>query len=139
VWTLFKKLHLESTNSTSIQFYRYLFVGGFAFIVDFGLLYLFTNYYGINYIVSASLSFVIGSVFNYALSTKWIFSVRTVANKKTEFVFFIVIGLSGLLLNALIIWFFTHIFGVYYLVSKIISAAVIFSWNFAARKFLLFS
>ena len=134
-----KKLHVQQTNSTAIQFYRYVFVGGLAFVVDFGALYVLTHYAHIFYVLSASISFIIGSVLNYKLSILWIFSDRPIQNRSLEFWFFVGIGLTGLALNAGIIFIFTHFFGLFYLLSKIISAVIVFSWNFGVRKIFLFS
>ena len=36
----FKKLFVGDTDNTLIQFFRYVFVGGLAFVVDFALSYL---------------------------------------------------------------------------------------------------
>ena len=36
----FKKIFYGASDNLLIQFVRYFFVGGFAFIVDFGLLYI---------------------------------------------------------------------------------------------------
>lgn len=139
MFNFLKKLHVEKTNDTRIQFYRYIFVGGLAFVVDFSLLGFLTSYFGLYYVLSASISFTVGSVLNYWLSVKWIFAERTMENKVHEFWFFIGVGVTGLGLNALIIFALTHFFGIFYLLSKIISAAIVFSWNFALRKIFLFS
>lgn len=40
---MIKKLFAQNTENTYIQFFRYFFVGGFAFLVDFGLLYVLTD------------------------------------------------------------------------------------------------
>jgi putative flippase GtrA len=48
-----------------------------------------------------------------------------------------VVGLIGLGLNALIIYIFTELAHVYYLLSKIISTIIVFLWNFLARRYSL--
>jgi len=136
---LFKRLHVDKTNNVGIQFYRYLFVGGLAFVLDFTVLFVLTNYLNLYYIFSATISFLLGSVVNYYLCIAWIFPQRNMKSKMTEFWLFKVIGFSGVFLNALVMYTATHFFGIYYLVSKVISAAIVFSWNFFVRKFFLFS
>ena len=66
------------TNSTLLQLFRYTFVGGFAFIVDFGTLYVLTEYFNIYYLVSAGIAFISGLIINYFLSVKWVFNNRAV-------------------------------------------------------------
>lgn len=136
--TIIDKLLKNQTDRTHIQFFRYIFVGGAAFIVDFGSLFVLTHYFGVYYLVSATISFVLGLIANYALSINWVFNKRTLGSVWSEFIVFAVIGLIGLGLNDLFIWFFTEYINLYYLVSKIIAAALILFWNFFARKFTLF-
>lgn len=126
------------TNSTRIQFLRYVFVGGAAFIVDFFSLFLLTDYFGIYYIISAAFAFILGLVTNYLLSIKWVFNQRNIDNKTIEFSLFAFIGIIGLGLNEIFIWFFTSELGIYYMISKIITAIIILFWNFFARKLTLF-
>lgn len=135
---LTRKLVREQTDKTFIQFFRYFFVGGTAFIVDFGSLFILTEYFGIYYLISASIAFILGLITNYLLSISWVFNKRTMGSRKLEFGVFTLIGIVGLGLNAVLIWFFTEYLHIYYMSSKIISAAIILFWNFSARKFMLF-
>lgn len=134
-----KQLFLYSTNNTFLQFFRYLFVGGFAFVFDFGFLYILTEYAHLHYLLSAILSFTSGLIINYLLSTLWVFSKNTVKNKKMEFLIFTLIGLVGLVFNTLFLWIFTDLLEFYYLVSKVITTILVYFWNFFARKYILFN
>jgi putative flippase GtrA len=69
-----KNLLLGKSDKFVVQFVRYGFVAGAAFVVDFGLLYVFTEYVHIFYLVSATASFLISLVLNYVLSVLWVFS-----------------------------------------------------------------
>lgn len=126
------------TDSTLVQFFRYLFVGGAAFVVDFGSLFLLTEYAGIYYLTSAAIAFLLGLLVNYLLSIVWVFNRRTVERRWVEFGVFALIGVVGLGLNELFIWTFTERFHLYYMVSKLVATGLVLIWNFAARKFLLF-
>ena len=127
------------TNNTNVQLFRYTFVGGFAFMIDFGTLYIFTEYFGIHYLLSAGISFILGLLINYFLSIKWVFNNRTMNNRLLEFFLFSGIGLIGLGLNELFIYILTNILLVYYLLSKIITTLIVYFWNFFARKVMLFN
>ncbi len=133
-----QKLLTRNTDQTGIQFFRYLFVGGVAFLVDFGSLYVFTDFFGIFYLISAAIAFILGLITNYALSISWVFNRRTLNNRTIEFSVFAIIGIIGLGLNELFIWFFTAELNFYYLISKILAAIIILFWNFFARKITLF-
>ena len=136
--TAIDKLIKNQTDSTHVQFFRYIFVGGAAFIVDFVSLFIFTDVFGVYYLISAAIAFTLGLIANYTLSINWVFNKRTLDNKLSEFTIFAVIGIVGIFLNALIIYLFTEYVGLFYLVSKIIAAALILFWNFFARKVTLF-
>ena len=127
------------TNSTFLQLFRYTFVGGFAFLVDFGTLFILTEYFIIHYLVSAAIAFIFGLTINYLLSVKWVFNSRVMENRLLEFLLFALIGLVGLGLNELFLWILTDILLIYYLLSKIITTFIVYFWNFFARKLLLFN
>jgi putative flippase GtrA len=131
------KLLAYKTQNLFVQLFRYFFVGAFAFVVDFGLLYLLTSYAGCYYLVSATISFVAGLLVNYLISVKWVFQVDKAHNPWLDFLMFAFIGIIGLLLNACIIFIFTEIAGLYYLLSKIISTIIVFLWNFLGRRYVL--
>jgi putative flippase GtrA len=134
-----KTIFLHSTNNTFLQFFRYLFVGGFAFLVDFALLWILTDYAHLHYLWSATLSFLAGLLVNYFLSKAWVFNNSTVQNKGLEFLIFALIGVIGLGFNNLFLWVFTDVCSIYYLVSKIITTGIVYFWNFFARKYVLFN
>lgn len=128
----------QETERTIIQLFRYVFVGGAAFIVDFGTLFILTDFFGIYYLISAAIAFILGLIVNYILSISWVFNNRKLDNSTLEFGVFTLIGIVGLGLNEVFIWFFTAEVGFYYLISKIISAVIVLFWNFFARKYVLF-
>lgn len=136
---LFIRIFREKTDNTLFQLIRYTFVGGFAFIVDFGTLFLLTEYLNLHYLVSAAIAFILGLVTNYFLSIVWVFTKHSVSDKRIEFIVFALIGLAGLGLNELFLWLFTDLAGMYYLISKILTAVLVYLWNFFVRKLILFN
>jgi putative flippase GtrA len=133
------RLIFAKSNKTSVQLLKYSFVGGIAYVVDFGSLYLLTDFLKINYLISAAVAFILGLLTNYFLSILFVFPTRTLKSKSKELLIFTIIGAVGLGLNEFIIWGATEGLGLHYLISKIISTIVVFFWNFFARKKILFS
>lgn len=133
-----KTILFGKTDHVVLQFFRYAFAGGVAFAVDFCLLYILTDFFQVYYLISAAISFIPGLLVNYFLSVYWVFNRRLLKNRSTEFFFFTLIGLGGLGLNELFMWFFTDVVGFHYLISKIISTGLGYLWNFFAKKFFLF-
>ncbi len=135
---MIEKLFKKRTDNTLIQLFRYTFVGGAAFMVDFTTLFILTEFFKVYYLISAGIAFLFGVIVNYSLSISWIFNTRRFKNKWIEFGIFAFVGVVGLGLNEIFIWFFTEHVHFYYLISKLVSTAFVYLWNFFARKYILF-
>ena len=95
---MINKLFKDPTDDIFLQLFRYVFVGGTAFVVDFGFLYFFSDICGIYYLISAVLSFIISVLVNYIMSTKWVFNQDNIDNRLVEFNLFILIRFSPFIL-----------------------------------------
>ena len=135
---MINKLFKDPTDDIFLQLFRYIFVGGTAFVVDFFFLYFFSDICGIYYLISAVLSFIISVLVNYIMSTKWVFNQDNIENKVLEFNLFILISTIGLGFTEILLYFFTDIVGLYYLISKIIAAIIVLFWNFLARRVMFY-
>lgn len=123
----------------SLQWLRYLVVGGLAFVADFTCMVVLKEWCGLSYLVAASLSFCVGTCVNYLLSVVWVFDVRVVKNMWKEVSLFTGIGLFSLGVNVLVMYVCTGIFRVDYRISKLIATIITFNANFFLRRMLLFS
>ena len=123
---------------TTHELIRYFLASGIALAVDVGMLWFLTSVLSVSYLISGALAFLLGLGVVYVLSVWWVFERRTLRSPRTEFVIFLFIGIIGLGFNEVILWFLTGYAGFHYLFSKLASIFVVFSWNFGARKFLLF-
>ncbi len=133
-----KSLFTGEAKGTLVQLFRYGFVGGAAFLVDYGTLFALTEFAGLHYLLSATIAFILGLAVNYLLSISWVFNNGKLSNRLLEFLVFALIGVIGLGLNTLIMYVSTDILGIHYMISKIISTILVFFWNFFARKYILF-
>jgi putative flippase GtrA len=133
---MLKKLLLHPTGHMLVQLFRYGIVVAVAFPVDFGLLYVFTEKFHIHYLLSAIMSFTISMIVNFGLSIAWVFKSRTKRALWKEITAFFIIGFVGLALTTFLVWLFTSVFGVNYLISKLIAVCFVFVWSFSARRLL---
>ncbi|MDY0001388.1 MAG: GtrA family protein [Polyangia bacterium] len=136
--SLLGKILRGKQASTMVQFIRYFIVGGLAFLLDMSVLVMLTELAGMHYLVSAIFGFCAGLTLNYILSITWVFSDRALKSVRAEFLIFALIGVSGLGLNELLLWLGTDLAGLHYTLSKVGATGVVFLFNFAVRKLLLF-
>lgn len=116
------------------QIMKFGVVGAVAFVIDYGLLALLTEAFGVNYLVSATISFTVSVVFNYVASMRYVFAHKQDMSRRREFVIFIVLSVIGLGLNNACMWAGVELLGIHYLVTKIVATFVVMVWNFITRK-----
>lgn len=119
------------------QIMKFGVVGVIAFIIDFGVMVFLTEVFGIDPVISATVSFIISVIFNYAASMRYVFSHREGMSRTREFVIFVVLSAIGLGINDLLIWAGTDLASFDYRLVKIFATAVVMVWNFATRKIFL--
>lgn len=119
------------------QVLKFGVVGVLAFAIDYGLLMLLSQVFGVDPVLSAGVSFCVSLVFNYAASMRFVFTHRDDLSRSREFVTFLVLSVVGLAINEVIMWL-----GVAWLggsafavtVTKVVATGVVMVWNFLSRK-----
>lgn len=138
-----RRVHLPSKQVIG-EFFRYLFAGGAAFLVDFSTLIacrelLFPQCdWGVY--LSVLLAFVAGHVTNYILSLVFVFRDPEERRKGwtwSAFLLFAVVGGMGAGITELGMWIGYGVFRVNYILMKAIMAFVVFVWNFVGRKLIV--
>ncbi|MEG0757983.1 MAG: GtrA family protein [Raoultibacter sp.] len=119
------------------QVMKFGIVGVIAFVIDYGLLIFLTEVFGVDYLVSATISFIVSVVFNYVASMRYVFSHKEGMSKRREFILFIILSIIGLIINNVFLWIGVDLLGVDYRISKIIVTALVMVWNFVTRKLFL--
>ena len=119
------------------QFMKFGVVGVIAFVIDYGLLALLTEVFGVNYLVSATISFTVSVIFNYLASMRYVFTHKEDMSRRREFVIFVVLSVIGLLLNDLFMWLGTDIASIDYRITKIAVTVLVAVYNFVTRKVFL--
>lgn len=119
------------------QIIKFGFVGAVAFLIEYGILILLTDVFGIYYLVSSVIAFTVSVIFNYYASVRWVFTVRKKQQTSQQLAVFIILSVIGLLINTLVMWLLTGIFGMDYRISKILATGVVMVYNFITRKMFL--
>lgn len=117
---------------------RYALVSVVALLADLGVLFSLYYIFHINYLVAASVGFAVGLIVNYKMSHNRIFVNPKIESRMMNFGAFAAIGLIGLVANDVVIWLGHSVLGYTVVVAKIIAVALVFFWNFLARRQMLY-
>lgn len=126
------------------EFFRYLFAGGFAFVVDFGTLIacreLLFKELAWGVYLSVILAFMAGHVTNYLLSMWFVFRDPE-ENRRGKtwraFWLFALVAAFGMGVTEFGMWICYGILGANYILVKVVMAAVVFVLNFIGRKIIV--
>lgn len=124
-------------NRLVAQIVKFGAVGAIAFLIDYGLLVFLTEALGIDYLISATISFTVSVVFNYVASMRYVFAHKEGLSRRREFIIFVVLSVIGLGINNGCLWLGVDLLGVDYRISKIVVTAIVMVWNFVTRKLFL--
>lgn len=116
--------------------FKYAIVGLISGIIDFGILFILTDFFHLYYLASATISFILGGASNYWMNKNWTF--KSDGQHRKQLPVFFVIATSGLLLNNYILFISVEHFGFHYLWGKVLAAAIVLFWNFFGNKYLTF-
>lgn len=119
------------------QIAKFGVVGVIAFVIDYGLLALLTEAFGVNYLVSATISFTVSVVFNYVASMRYVFTHKEGMSRRREFIIFVVLSVIGLALNDGIVLTLNAGLGLEANIAKICATALVMVYNFVTRKIFL--
>jgi len=116
----------------------YAAMSAFLLCVDIALLWILVQYFSWPYLLATTVSFSAGILVGYILSVTAVFKYRRLKNQPIEFASFAAVGSVGLAINAAAMSFGVGYLGEHYSLAKCHAACLSFTWNFAARRQLLF-
>ena len=119
------------------QMIKFGFVGFLCFFIDWGIMVFLTEVFGINPLISSTISFTVSVTVNYILSVTFVFETDKNANKGSQFVIFVLLSIVGLGVNELCMWLGTDLLGIHYMITKVGATAVVMVYNFITRKIFI--
>lgn len=111
-------------------------IGASGVGVNMGLLYLLTEYIGLYYLYSAVIAIETSIISNFVLNDLWTFYDRGESGGRAvigRFTKFHLVSLVGMGINLGLLWVFTEIFGIHYLLSNLFAIGIVFLWNYGAN------
>ena len=128
------------------RFIRFALVGGTGTIVDFGLLFLLKEVFGLPLLVANTLSYLAGVANNFTLNRLWTYPESRSKAIWRQFTQFLTVSTAGLLLNNLVVTSMAtplddllHLENTGYLAAKVLATGIVLFWNFTANRLWTFS
>ena len=130
------KLIISSIFTTYRELILYAIIGGLSAGLDFGIYYLLTTFLSIYYLVANVISISFGISLSFFLNRKYNFQVTDYLIRR--FIVFVSIGLVGMVISSLLLYFFIEVIYLETLVSKLLSIILVVILQFLMNKFITF-
>ncbi|WP_086975706.1 GtrA family protein [Archaeoglobus fulgidus] len=116
-----------------LRLLKFASVGAFGALINTLLLYIFTEYFRIYYIVSSVLAIEVAIVVQFTLNDRWTFKDKRSTNVRI-FLFRLLKSnlwrVAGIFVNISILYVLTELFKIYYIFSNFIGIGCAFIFNY---------
>ncbi len=117
---------------------RYLFSGGTAAVTDLTLLYIFTDVFGIWYILSSVLAFLVAFAVSFILQKFFTFQDHAMDGVRGQALVYLLVTSFNLGLNTALVFAFVHYAGFHYLFAQILASIIIAVESFVVYGLFIF-
>jgi putative flippase GtrA len=122
----------------AVDFIRYGACSAAALALDYGLLLVLSQGFGLHYLLASAIGFMSGLALAYVSSIAFVFKGRRRHAAPREFAGFAAIGVAGLGLTQLLLACLVGGLGLSVALAKPMTAIVVFMFNFGLRRATLF-
>ncbi|MGQ4872929.1 MAG: GtrA family protein [Promethearchaeia archaeon] len=129
---------LISSKSILKELFKFAIVGFLGALVNLLLLYIFTEYLKIYYLISEIIAIIIATIHNYLLNKLWTFKEKLDMKIITKFLKYCITSGISLILNIAILYYLVEYWNLWYFYAAIIAIACTFIWNFFSNKYWTF-
>ncbi len=130
---------VEKAKEHKEDFSKFVAVGIMATILTMILLWLFTDQLGLYYIYSAIIGTQIGIIWNFVWHDRWTWGKRLKEKPLMDrFLNFEGIYIISQVANIILLYIFTEVFSVPYLISMLIAIGITFLYNYFMNRNITF-
>lgn len=104
---------------------RYLLAGSMAALVDLALLYIFTDWFGVWYLASATIAFLGSFLTSFVLQKFWTFRDHNLGRIPKQLTIYLIAGVASLFLNSTLMYFWVDILRIWYMSAQMITAGIL--------------
>ncbi len=139
-WRYLNLLWALRFGSGSIRFAGFAIVGLSGIAVNSLALYLLTDLLHIYYLVSVVFATLVSTIWNFALTEVWVYrSANQPQGRTRRFTLFFGMNLIALVLRSPLIFVLTSIFGIFYVVSNLVSLVLLTGIRFLTADSFIWS
>jgi len=121
-----------------LKFIKFCVVGFSGMMIDFSTTWLLKERVRINRYIANSTGFILAATSNYIWNRFWTF--KSVNSQiATEYFSFILISVAGLVINNLLLYFFSDKLKINFYLSKLIAIGIVTLWNFIMNYLITFN
>lgn len=132
LWLL-QKLPLQHFKAV-----RYIISGGSAAAVNFILLWVFTEFLGLWYLLSLIIASIISASLTFALQKFWTFENPSMERVHVQMPQYVALALINLALNSAALYVLVEYAHMWYLAGQVICSAVLAVMNFLINQHYIF-
>lgn len=129
---------IERHWSISAQMLKFLISGGTVALTELAFLYIFTHFFGIWYLFSLVLSFIIAFCISFTLQKFWTFGDARADVVHIQMSSYLMVSLTSLAVNAVLLYIFVQYFAMWYIFAQILIDIIIAGGTFLIYKFHIF-
>ena len=115
---------------------KYIISGGSATAANLALLFVFTDFLRIWYVLSAALAYAGAFVVSFTLQKFWTFQNGALEKIHSQFAVYVGLGTFNMVLNAGLIYLIVESTGIHYLIAQIGIGILIACWSFLFYRVL---
>jgi len=115
----------------NMEIIRFGLVGGFGYIINFSLLFLFTEIAGLYYMISAIIAFTVNSVWNYLANSKITFRQN---GGMTGYIRYLMATMLTRGIYFALLFVLTDLAEIHYLLSSLLAVGLCFLINYALSR-----
>ena len=120
------------------QILKFIISGGTTALFGLTVLYVLTDFFGLWYLLSAVLAFIVGFFISFSLQKLWTFKDKRQDQVYRQLSLYLSVALTNLVLNTALMYLFVDVFGVWYMLAQVIVDLVIAAESFLMYKFIVF-
>ncbi|MFC1710782.1 GtrA family protein [Nanoarchaeota archaeon] len=135
---LFKKFPILEKKKWTRQLIKASLFGGLGVYIHIAILFVLTEFFGVYYLISGGIGFIVGSTNNYFVNKRFTFNEKVSDRVFAKYLKFIIVSISALIISLGILYVFTEFVKVYYVISQLIANIIAFLIVFVISKFWIF-